>query len=63
METLHTILLILIFILFVVIGYKIIAFYLAGEILKAIFWILILILLSENGDKKNGDKKNEDKKK
>ena len=59
METLHTILLILIFILFVVIGYKIIAFYLAGEILKAIFWILILILLSENGDKKNGDKKNE----
>lgn len=59
METLHTILLILIFILFVVIGYKIIAFYLAGETLKAIFWILILILLSENGDKKNGDKKNE----
>ena len=59
METLHTILLILIFILFVVIGYKITAFYLAGEILKAIFWILILILLSENGDKKNGDKKNE----
>ena len=29
------------------------------EILKAIFWILILILLSENGDKKNGDKKDE----
>lgn len=56
METLHTILLILIFILFVVIGYKIIAFYLAGETLKAIFWILILILLSKNGDKKNGDK-------
>lgn len=59
MDILPTILLILIFILFVVIGYKIIAFYLAGEILKAIFWILILILLSENGDKKNGDKKNE----
>lgn len=59
MDILPTILLILFFILFVVIGYKIIAFYLAGEILKAIFWILILILLSENGDKKNGDKKNE----
>lgn len=59
MDILPTILLILIFILFVVIGYKIIAFYLAGEILKAIFWILILILLSENGDKKNGDKKDE----
>lgn len=56
MDILPTILLILIFILFVVIGYKIIAFYLAGEILKAIFWILILILLSKNGDKKNGDK-------
>lgn len=59
MNILPTILLILFFILFVVIGYKIIAFYLAGEILKAIFWILILILLSENGDKKNGDKKDE----
>lgn len=59
MDILPTILLILFFILFVVIGYKIIAFYLAGEILKAIFWILILILLSENGDKKNGDKKDE----
>lgn len=57
MDILPTILLILIFILFVVIGYKIIVFYLAGETLKAIFWILILILLSENGDKKNGDKK------
>ena len=59
MDILPTILLILFFILFVVIGYKIIAFYLTGEILKAIFWILILILLSENGDKKNGDKKDE----
>jgi len=51
METFKTILIILIFILFVVIGYKIIAFYLAGETLKAIFWILVLILLSKNGDK------------
>ena len=49
METLKAIFLILMFCLFFYIGWQIVSFYLAGEILKSIFWLLILLLFSANG--------------
>ena len=51
METTKAVLLILILVLFIVIGCNAIALYLAGETLKAIFWLMVLILLTNNRDK------------
>lgn len=47
METIKAILLIILLCLLFFIVWQIISFYLAGEVLKAIFWLLILILFTE----------------
>jgi hypothetical protein len=48
MESIRATITIFIIILFMAVGFQIVRFYLIGETLKAVFWLLVLILLIGN---------------